>query len=97
MLMFFWIYFLVLLFMSLMMFIKFKKHVLMILLSLEFFVVIMFYGWYIYFNLMNLNQFLSLYYLVFSVCESVLGLTIMIIIVRSEGADYLQSFNLLKW
>nr|ARO34928.1 NADH dehydrogenase subunit 4L [Janus compressus] len=97
MLMFFWFYVLILLFMGLMMFVKFSKHVLLILLSLEFFVVIMFYLWFTYFNMMNLNQFLSLYYLIFSVCESVLGLSIMIVIMRGEGADYLQGFNLLKW
>nr|WAK83074.1 NADH dehydrogenase subunit 4L [Janus sp. 1 GYN-2022e] len=97
MLTFFWSYLLILLMMSLMIFIKFNKHVLFILLSLEFFVVVMFYVWFIYFNMSDMGQFMSLYYLIFSVCESVLGLSIMIIIMRSEGMIYLHTFSVLKW
>nr|AJE61795.1 NADH dehydrogenase subunit 4L [Cephus pygmeus] len=97
MLTFSWFYSLMLLFMTLMIFVKFNKHILLILMSLEFFVVMMFYVWFMYFSMMDVNQFMSLYYLIFSVNESVLGLTIMIIIMRSEGSDYLSSLSVLKW
>nr|YP_009180594.1 NADH dehydrogenase subunit 4L [Calameuta idolon]ALM04150.1 NADH dehydrogenase subunit 4L [Calameuta idolon] len=97
MLMFTWSYILILLIMTLMIFIKFNKHILLILMSLEFFVVVMFYVWLIYFSVLDVNQFISLYYLIFSVNESVLGLTIMIIVMRSEVWDYLNSMNLIKW
>nr|AJE61808.1 NADH dehydrogenase subunit 4L [Cephus sareptanus] len=90
-------YSLVMLFMTLMIFIKFNKHVLLILMSLEFFVIMMFYVWFMYFSMLDMNHFMSLYYLIFSVNESVLGLTIMIIIMRGEGSDYLSSLSLLKW
>nr|YP_009180581.1 NADH dehydrogenase subunit 4L [Calameuta filiformis]ALM04137.1 NADH dehydrogenase subunit 4L [Calameuta filiformis] len=97
MLMFIWSYILILLVMTLMIFIKFNKHILLILMSLEFFVVAMFYVWFMYFSVLDVNQFISLYYLIFSVNESVLGLTIMIVIMRSEGSDYISSFSLFKW
>nr|WAK83087.1 NADH dehydrogenase subunit 4L [Janus sp.] len=93
----YWGHFLLLGVTSLMVYIKFSKHLLFILLSLEFFVIIMFYIWFAYFNSMDSSQFMGLYYLIFSVCESVLGLSIMITIMRSEGSVYLQSFSVLKW
>lgn len=80
-----------------MIFVKFNKHILLILIRLEFFVVIIFYVWFMYFSILDVNQFISLYYLIFSVNESVLGLTIIIIIIRSEGSDYLSSLSVLKW
>nr|UGN61598.1 NADH dehydrogenase subunit 4L [Janus megamaculatus]UGN61611.1 NADH dehydrogenase subunit 4L [Janus megamaculatus] len=97
MLTFIWVFCLILLLASLMIFIKFNKHILLILLSLEFFVVVMFYVWFVYFNLINMSHFLILYYLVFSVCESVLGLTIMIVIVRAQGSDYVSAMGVSKW
>nr|UYA96528.1 NADH dehydrogenase subunit 4L [Syrista sp. 1 GYN-2021c] len=97
MLMFSWMIILLLLMVSLMIFMKFNKHILLILMSMEFFVVVMFYMWFVYFNMVDLNYFLSLYYLIFAVNESVLGLSIMIIIMRSNGNDYLTSMNLIKW
>nr|ARO34940.1 NADH dehydrogenase subunit 4L [Pachycephus cruentatus] len=97
MLMFLWFYLLFLLLSSLMVFIKFNKHMLLILMSLEFFVIIMYCTWFVYFNMIDLSYFMSLYYLIFSVNESVLGLSIMVVIMRGEGSDYLQSSSLLKW
>nr|YP_009328040.1 NADH dehydrogenase subunit 4L [Trachelus tabidus]APC92683.1 NADH dehydrogenase subunit 4L [Trachelus tabidus] len=97
MLMFSLFFSLILLMMTLMIFMKFNKHILLILMSLEFFVIMMFYVWFSYFSLLDMNQFMSLYYLIFSVNESVLGLTIMIIVMRSEGNDYLSSLSVLKW
>nr|ARO34915.1 NADH dehydrogenase subunit 4L [Phylloecus linearis] len=97
MLMFIYLYMLILLIITLMIFMKFNKHMLLVLMSLEFFVVSMFFMWFFYFNLMGLNQFISLYYLIFSVCESVLGLTVMVLIMRGEGNDYFNSLSLLKW
>nr|YP_010261485.1 NADH dehydrogenase subunit 4L [Haltichella nipponensis]UIB40567.1 NADH dehydrogenase subunit 4L [Haltichella nipponensis] len=38
-----------------------------------------------------------LYYLVFVVCESVLGLSIMLVIIRSKGNDNLKVTNMILW
>nr|UGN61585.1 NADH dehydrogenase subunit 4L [Syrista parreyssii] len=82
---------------SMMIFMKFNKHVLLILMSLEFFVVSMFYIWFSYFNMLEMDQFMCLYYLVFAINESVLGLSIMILIVRNQGNDYFNLMTLAKW
>nr|YP_010596818.1 NADH dehydrogenase subunit 4L [Stenocephus fraxini]WAK85077.1 NADH dehydrogenase subunit 4L [Stenocephus fraxini] len=91
-----WMIGVIILVISLLIFVKFNKHMLLVLMSLEFFVVSMFYIWFLYFNMVDMNLYISVYYLIFSVNESVLGLTIMILIMRSEGGDYINSFNLLK-
>lgn len=40
---------------------------------------------------------LLLYFLVFVVCEGVLGLTLLVILIRSLGNDNLSQLNLLLW
>ena len=43
------------------------------------------------------NLILILYYLVFVVCESVLGLTMLILLIRSYGNDNIKLINLILW
>nr|YP_010222559.1 NADH dehydrogenase subunit 4L [Glaucias dorsalis]UCC46009.1 NADH dehydrogenase subunit 4L [Glaucias dorsalis] len=74
-----------------------RKHLLLSLLSLEFivlsgflslFLTMMYYGYELYFCLM---------FLVFTVCEGALGLSILVSLVRSQGNDYLSSMSMLSW
>nr|YP_010714124.1 NADH dehydrogenase subunit 4L [Menida metallica]QEL51214.1 NADH dehydrogenase subunit 4L [Menida violacea]WDD39687.1 NADH dehydrogenase subunit 4L [Menida metallica] len=74
-----------------------RKHLLLSLLSLEYMVlclflilslVLMTYGYEMYFSLM---------FLVFTVCEGALGLSILVTLVRSQGNDYLSSMSILTW
>nr|YP_010303523.1 NADH dehydrogenase subunit 4L [Anaxilaus musgravei]QUT09475.1 NADH dehydrogenase subunit 4L [Anaxilaus musgravei] len=74
-----------------------RNHLLLSLLSLEFmvlssflclFLVMMIYGYELYF---------SLIFLVFTVCEGALGLSILVSLVRSQGNDYLLSMSILSW
>nr|YP_010714111.1 NADH dehydrogenase subunit 4L [Menida musiva]WDD39674.1 NADH dehydrogenase subunit 4L [Menida musiva] len=74
-----------------------RKHLLLSLLSLEYMVlcvfmllslVLMNYGYELYF---------SLIFLVFTVCEGALGLSILVTLVRSQGNDYLSSMSVLSW
>nr|QVV96031.1 NADH dehydrogenase subunit 4L [Pycanum ochraceum] len=74
-----------------------RNHILLTLLSLEFmvlsvylllFLVMLIYGYELYF---------SLIFLVFSVCEGALGLSILVKLVRSHGDDYLSSVSILSW
>jgi len=52
----------------------------------------------IYFYLCNFNYnvFFVVYFLVFSVCEDSLGLSILVSIIHSHGNDYFQSYSVLQ-
>lgn len=53
---------------------------------------------YIYFNYgINMREVLFVYYLVFRVCERVVGLVILVVIIRYHGGDYCRSFRLVKF
>lgn len=72
------------------------KHLLNILLSLEFIVLSLFIFLFIYLNFLNYEQYFSIFFLVFSVCEGVLGLSILVAIIRSHGNDYFFRFSFLQ-
>jgi len=72
------------------------KHLLNILLSLEFIVLSLFIFLFFYLNLFNYEQYFRIFFLVFSVCEGVLGLSILVSIIRSHGNDYFLNFSFLQ-
>nr|YP_010547227.1 NADH dehydrogenase subunit 4L [Odontocimbex svenhedini]UYK52166.1 NADH dehydrogenase subunit 4L [Odontocimbex svenhedini] len=72
-----------------------RFHLLMVLLSLEFIVMSLFFLIIIYLNLNEMEMFFSMIFLTFSVCEGVLGLSILILMIRLNGNDYFQVLNLL--
>lgn len=72
------------------------KHLLNILLRLEFIVLSLFIFLFIYLNFISYEQYFRIYFLVFSVCEGVLGLSILVSIIRSHGNDYFLSFSFLQ-
>nr|YP_009428557.1 NADH dehydrogenase subunit 4L [Euproctis similis]AMJ17412.1 NADH dehydrogenase subunit 4L [Euproctis similis] len=72
-----------------------QKHLLIILLSLEFFFLSIFFFFVLMLNFIDYNLYMLMVFLVFSVCEGALGLSILISMIRSHGNDYFQSFNLL--
>nr|QEJ81561.1 NADH dehydrogenase subunit 4L [Rhagophthalmus giganteus] len=71
------------------------KHLLLMLLSLEFIVMSLYMG--IYFVMLSYcyEYYFSMIFLTFSVCESSLGLSILVLMMRSYGNDYFQSLSLL--
>nr|YP_010238593.1 NADH dehydrogenase subunit 4L [Oestrus ovis]QTE20650.1 NADH dehydrogenase subunit 4L [Oestrus ovis] len=73
-----------------------RKHLLSMLLSLEYIVLSLFLLVLIYLNLMNFENFFSMMFLVFSVCEGSLGISILVSMIRTHGNDYFQSFNILQ-
>lgn len=73
----------------------FHKHLLCILLRLEYIVLRLFCIIYYLINLYNYEIYFSLIYLVISVCEGALGLSVIVIIVRIYGNDYFSSLNVL--
>lgn len=50
-----------------------------------------------YILLINNLLLILLYYLVFVVCEGVLGLTLLIYLIRNRGNDNLSLLNLILW
>nr|YP_010547214.1 NADH dehydrogenase subunit 4L [Abia mengmeng]UYK52127.1 NADH dehydrogenase subunit 4L [Abia mengmeng] len=72
-----------------------RFHLLMVLLSLEFIVTSLYFLLIIYLNLLNMELYFSMFFLVFSVCEGVLGLSILVLMIRFNGNDYFQALSLL--
>nr|QLY89872.1 NADH dehydrogenase subunit 4L [Neoleria inscripta] len=77
-------------------FISNRKHLLSMLLSLEYIVLSLFLLLFIYLNYMSYESFFSMMFLTFSVCEGALGLSILVSMIRTHGNDYFQSFSVLQ-
>nr|QNV49146.1 NADH dehydrogenase subunit 4L [Drino sp. PH-2020] len=86
----------ILFFMGLFTFVSNRKHLLSMLLSLEYIVLSLFLFLFIYLTMINYESFFSMMFLVFSVCEGTLGLSILVSMIRTHGNDYFQSFNILQ-
>nr|AZL93112.1 NADH dehydrogenase subunit 4L [Aulacus sinensis] len=82
---------------SCLIFLNFKNHFLLMLISLEFLVLSLFLLMNLYLNYLNFDFIILIYYLGLIVCESVLGLSMIVMIMRIYGNDYLNSFMLMKW
>nr|UOU85184.1 NADH dehydrogenase subunit 4L [Cephalops aeneus] len=72
------------------------KHLLSMLLSLEYIVLSLFMLLLLYLNMNDFQMFFSMMFLTFSVCEGALGLSILVSMIRTHGNDYFQSFNILQ-
>nr|URX52899.1 NADH dehydrogenase subunit 4L [Glyptotermes sp. 3 AB-2022a]URX52912.1 NADH dehydrogenase subunit 4L [Glyptotermes sp.]URX52925.1 NADH dehydrogenase subunit 4L [Glyptotermes sp. 5 AB-2022a] len=73
-----------------------RKHLLITLLSLEFLVLSLFVTIYFYLCLFNYELYFVMLFLVFSVCEGALGLSILVSMIRGFGNDYFQSYSVLR-
>nr|YP_009048688.1 NADH dehydrogenase subunit 4L [Byasa alcinous]AHZ89283.1 NADH dehydrogenase subunit 4L [Byasa alcinous] len=78
-----------------MIFISQHKHLLIVLLSLEFIVLSVFMMMMLMLNFIENDMYMLMVFLLFSVCEGALGLSILVSMIRTHGNDYFQSFNLL--
>nr|YP_009364910.1 NADH dehydrogenase subunit 4L [Burara striata]ARJ31580.1 NADH dehydrogenase subunit 4L [Burara striata] len=78
-----------------MIFVSKHKHLLIMLLSLEFMVLGIYFLMMLYFSFIEFDMYMLMVFLVFSVCEGALGLSILVSMIRTHGNDYFQSFNLL--
>nr|ALO76144.1 NADH deshydrogenase subunit 4L [Aphodius sp. APH01] len=72
-----------------------RKHLLLMLLSLEFVILALYFSMFIYLSYFGFEYFFSMVFLSMSVCEGALGLSILVSLMRTHGNDYFQSFNLL--
>lgn len=73
-----------------------RKHLINILISLEYIVLSVFLLIIIVTFIIGLETYLRLIFLVASVCEGRLGVGIIVGMVRSHGSDYISSFRVLK-
>nr|YP_010309804.1 NADH dehydrogenase subunit 4L [Mylabris quadripunctata]UMR54921.1 NADH dehydrogenase subunit 4L [Mylabris quadripunctata] len=72
-----------------------RKHLLLMLLSIELMVVSLYFNMFIYLSVLGNDYFFSMVFLTFSVCEGALGLSVLVSMIRTHGNDYFQSLNLL--
>nr|QQH14398.1 NADH dehydrogenase subunit 4L [Metallus mai] len=72
-----------------------RKYLLMILLTLEFMVLLIYFQMMIFLSMFEMELFFSMFFLVFSVCEGVLGLSILVLMVRMNGNDFFQILSIL--
>nr|YP_001648709.1 NADH dehydrogenase subunit 4L [Oxya chinensis]ABN79397.1 NADH dehydrogenase subunit 4L [Oxya chinensis] len=71
-----------------------RKHLLMVLLSLEYIVLSLFLLIIVFLINFDYDYFFPIIFLVFSVCEGALGLSILVSMIRSHGNDFFSSFGL---
>lgn len=90
-----WIIFILIFVVGNLIFISKHKHLLIVLLRLEFIVLRIFFFMLIYLSFIDYDIYILIVFLVFSVCEGALGLSILVSIIRTHGNDYFQRFNLL--
>nr|UKO31665.1 NADH dehydrogenase subunit 4L [Limnophyes sp. YF-2022] len=83
-------------FMGLISFVLMRKHLLSTLLSLEFIVLSLFFMLLFFLNVQNYEIYFSMFFLVFSVCEGALGISLMVSMIRTHGNDYFNSFSVLQ-
>nr|YP_010952537.1 NADH dehydrogenase subunit 4L [Cechetra lineosa]WMQ52844.1 NADH dehydrogenase subunit 4L [Cechetra lineosa] len=90
-----WIIFILMFFIGNLIFISKNKHLLIVLLSLEFIVLSIFFFFLMFLMMIDYDMYMLMVFLVFSVCEGSLGLSILVSMIRTHGNDYFQSFNLI--
>lgn len=77
-------------------FISSRKHLLSILLSLEFIVLSLYFFLFLYLNIFDFELYFSILFLTFRVCEGALGIGILVSIIRTHGNDYFNTFSILQ-
>nr|YP_009110207.1 NADH dehydrogenase subunit 4L [Dendrolimus spectabilis]AIW64939.1 NADH dehydrogenase subunit 4L [Dendrolimus spectabilis] len=90
-----WLIFMLMYIVGNLIFVSKHKHLLIVLLSLEFIVLSIFFFMLMMLNFIENDMYLLMVFLVFSVCEGSLGLSILVSMIRTHGNDYFQSFSLL--
>nr|AXS64985.1 NADH dehydrogenase subunit 4L [Cucujoidea sp. 4 KM-2017] len=70
-----------------------RKHLLLMLMSMEFIILILYFSFFLVFYMFLYEYFFSMFFLIMSVCESVLGLSLLIKMIRSYGNDNFNTFN----
>nr|YP_010726227.1 NADH dehydrogenase subunit 4L [Augomonoctenus smithi]WDY84676.1 NADH dehydrogenase subunit 4L [Augomonoctenus smithi] len=88
-------YFYIMFFISFLSFSMNRYHLLMILLMLEFIILLLYFLIILYLNMYMFELYFIMFFMIFSVCEGVLGLSLLIYMIRFYGNDYFQVLNLI--
>lgn len=72
-----------------------RKHLLLILLRLEFIILALYFNLFIYLRNFNYEFYFCIIFLTIRVCEGALGLAILVSLIRTHGNDYFQTFRIL--
>lgn len=91
-----WIFVFYLFFIGIISFVINRKHLLSILLRLEFIVLSLFIMLLLFLNFLNYELYFRILFLTFRVCEGALGVSILVSIIRTHGNDYFNSFSILQ-
>lgn len=75
----------------------FYKYLLIVLIRIEFIIMIILLNIFFIIVIIEVNIIYTIYYLTVIVCEGALGLSLLVIIIRIYGNDYLNSLRLIKW
>nr|ALO71115.1 NADH deshydrogenase subunit 4L [Pselaphinae sp. 10 EF-2015] len=81
--------------MSLLIFSLKRKHLLLLLLSLELIVLSLYINMFFMLMEFGLEFYMLMIFLIMSVCEGVLGLSLLVYLVRTHSSDYMSSLNIL--
>nr|UEK75823.1 NADH dehydrogenase subunit 4L [Coptotettix longtanensis] len=92
--MFMMFYFFLVFFSGLYVFSSFRKHLLFMLLGLECMVLSLFYYIFLWLSCFDYVDYFLIIFLIFSVCEGALGLSVLVSLIRSCGNDYVFSSSL---
>nr|AHA52448.1 NADH dehydrogenase subunit 4L [Histeromerus sp. QL-2013] len=82
---------------SCLMFTFFYKHILLTLISLEFMMINIFINLYYLLIFIKLNMYFISIFIGISICEGILGLSLLVYLIRFSGNDYTNMLNLMKW
>nr|YP_011009654.1 NADH dehydrogenase subunit 4L [Hygia lativentris]WPV77646.1 NADH dehydrogenase subunit 4L [Hygia lativentris] len=74
-----------------------RKHLLLTLFSLEYLILILFLSLFMFLMSFGFELYFLLIFLIFTVCEGALGLSILVKMIRSHGNDLLSSLSMLSW
>uniref|UniRef100_A0AAU7GHC7 NADH-ubiquinone oxidoreductase chain 4L n=1 Tax=Mecysmoderes ater TaxID=3158840 RepID=A0AAU7GHC7_9CUCU len=69
------------------------RHFLLMLLSLEFMVLSIYMFMFMYLAIFGMEGFFVMFFLAMSVCEGALGLSLLVMIIRSHGSDFLMMYD----
>nr|YP_010463236.1 NADH dehydrogenase subunit 4L [Dimorphopterus gibbus]UUJ37760.1 NADH dehydrogenase subunit 4L [Dimorphopterus gibbus] len=88
-------YMIMMFFSGLIVFCSLRKHLLIVLFSLEYLVIIVFMMFFVFLLFFGFEMYYLLIFLVFTVSEGALGLGVLVNMIRSHGNDLLSSFSIL--
>nr|AZB51188.1 NADH dehydrogenase subunit 4L [Triatoma rubrofasciata] len=82
---------------GLIVFCSLRKHLLLTLLSLEFLILSLYFLFFYFLSLYDSSYYFILVFLTFAVCESAMGLSILVGMIRCHGNDNVSSLSILGW